>query len=175
MSDLPGSAPLACGPAEVAPVPGASLVICHWFSCPPLARTRAVPRSPVIFKNYKPQDSSLKRESARASAPAPSSTLRAQIAVLEEADRSRPADRPLTLAPKKDTWDLKRDMRRKLRALDDMTETAIDKLRRQRAAERRAAAAEPVEGDRAAAGAVPAGSSSSASSSAAASSASATS
>ncbi len=123
-----------------------------------------------MFKNYKPQDSTLRRESARASAPAPSSTLRAQIAVLEEADRSRPADRPLTLAPKKDTWDLKRDMRRKLRALDDMTDAAIVKLRRQRAAERRAAAAEPVEGDVAAAAAGPAAA---AASSAAASSAAA--
>lgn len=51
---------------------------------------------------------------------------------MEKADIDDDIDRPLTLAPKKDTWDLKRDLSKKLGVLDRMTNDAIQDLIRER-------------------------------------------
>jgi len=122
---------------------------------------RALIRRKVVFKNYKPRDASLKEMHISATsgkAPeAPSATLRTHIAAIEAEDRARPHDRPLALAPKKDTWDLKRDLGRKLKALDETTEEAIHELVRARAAARRAASREGAAAASASSGTLPAG------------------
>jgi hypothetical protein len=93
------------------------------------------------FKNYKPADASLAKAAAPSTAAAPSALLRTQMEAVESRDRASVEARAITLAPKKDTWDLKRDLSRKLTALDKITDDAIRDLLRAKAAASATAAA----------------------------------
>jgi len=109
-----------------------------WRAC---RRATLARRGALLFKNYVPSDASLAPPAASSVAPlasslskepTPASSLRAQIAAIEESDKSLPSERPVTLAPKKDTWDLKREMGKKLKALDRLTDAAIRDVLREK-------------------------------------------
>jgi hypothetical protein len=104
---------------------------------PRLLSATARCRGEIVFKNYTPTDSSLGAsalpDSLSKSEMTPAVSLKAQIAAIEESDQS--SERAVTLAPKKDTWDLKREMGKKLKALDKMTDAAIRELLKAKVAE----------------------------------------
>lgn len=90
-------------------------------------------RRVLKFRNYRPQDESLRAHVVER--PPPPSV--AVTEAVEEEQRSLVAkaidkERPLNLAPKKANWDLKRDVERKLARLERQTQRAIADILRAR-------------------------------------------
>ncbi|OMJ75771.1 hypothetical protein SteCoe_24995 [Stentor coeruleus] len=86
-------------------------------------------QKPLKFRNYVPRDKDLSAFVVEA----PTKVLQVEILVDREArnalkDFEKQQNEPLTIAPKKANWDLKRNLERKSEKLNDKTEKAIKKL-----------------------------------------------
>ena len=91
-------------------------------------------RKPLRLRNYKPKDESLKAFEAPAQPP-PSKEIEQSLRMEDDAVTATSSSDPMSLAPKKANWDLKRDMAPKMARLERATQRAIAELIRERMAE----------------------------------------
>lgn len=83
----------------------------------------------VVFRNYVPKDEGLRLKVLRNEGGVPSREAEVILNEAKKKVRSLPSeDKPLSIAPKRANWDLKRDVDKRLKKLAKRTQRAIAEL-----------------------------------------------